>query len=85
MDLDVKVTHDARRTRVEISGEVTLGRLTSLLQVLEVDSKSWPNDDVLLDLSQLQSRFDAAEQALVREIVQLRLRGKRIELRWPER
>lgn len=85
MDLDVKVTHEARRTRVQLSGEVTLGRLTSLLQVLEIDSTSWPNEEVVLDLSHLQSRFDPAEQALVREIVQLRLRRKRVELRWPER
>ncbi len=83
MDLDVMVTHEPGCTRVVLSGNPPLGRLSSLLQVLEVDSSSWPNKEVLLDLRRLESRFDRAERALLREIAERRLRTKRVELLWP--
>ena len=83
MDLDVMVTHEPACTRVVVCGNPALGRLSSLLQVLEVDSKGWPNSEVLLDLRKLGSRFDRAERDLVREIAERRLRTKRVELLWP--
>ncbi|NNU43385.1 hypothetical protein [Ramlibacter montanisoli] len=83
MDLDVTVTHEPGRTRVLVSGDPPLAGLSSLLQVLEVDSSSWPNGEVVLDLRKLGSRFDRAEQALLREIAERRLRTKRVELLWP--
>jgi hypothetical protein len=83
MDLDVKVTHEPGCTRVLVCGEPPLGRLSSLLQVLEVDSGSWPNSEVVLDLRKLGSRFDRAEQAMLREIAERRLRTKRVQLLWP--
>ncbi len=79
------VTHEPGCTRVVVSGNPPLGRLSSLLQVLEVDSSSWPNKEVVLDLRKLESRFDRAEQALLREVTERRLRTKRVELLWPER
>lgn len=83
MDLDVTVTHEPGCTRVLVSGDPPLGGLSSLLQVLEVDSKSWPNGEVVLDLRKLRSRFDRAEQALLREIAERRLRTKKVEMLWP--
>ena len=83
MDLDVTVTHEPGCTRVVLAGEPPLGGLSSLLQVLEVDSNSWPNSEVVLDLRKLRSRFDRAERALLREIAERRLRTKRVELLWP--
>ena len=77
------VTHEPGCTRVLVSGDPPLGGLSSLLQVLEVDSGSWPNKEVVLDLRKLESRFDRSEQALLREIAERRLRTKRVELLWP--
>lgn len=62
MESEVTVTHERAWTRVAIRGEWALGRLLSLLEVLEFDSPSWPRDTLLLDLRQLQTRLDEDEQ-----------------------
>ncbi len=62
MEFEVTVTHEKAFTRVAIQGECGLGRLLSLLQVLEFDSPNWPGDTLLLDLRQLQTRLDEDEQ-----------------------
>ena len=62
MEFEVKVTHERACTRVAIHGECGLGRLLSLLEVLEFDSPSWPRDTLLLDLRQAQTRLDDDEQ-----------------------
>jgi hypothetical protein len=85
MDLDVTVTHEPGCTRVLISGNPPLGRLSSLMQVLEIDSSTWPNKEVVLDLRKLTSRFDRSEQEMLRQVAERRLRAKRIELLWPPR
>lgn len=83
MDLDVTVTHEPGCTRVLISGDPPLGRLSSLMQVLEIDSATWRNRDVVLDLRKLQTRLDRSEQELLREIAERRLRAKRVAMLWP--
>ena len=55
MRFDVSIAHEAPCTRVVVIGEATLGRLLSLLQVLEVDSASWPHPAMLLDLRGLRA------------------------------
>jgi len=62
MDFKVTVTHERACTRVAVEGECGLGRLMSLLQVLEFDSPSWPRDTLLLDLRQLRTRLDEDDQ-----------------------
>jgi hypothetical protein len=62
MEFDVKVTHERACTRVAVRGECRLGRLLSLLEVLEFDSPSWPCDTLLLDLRELKTRLDEDEQ-----------------------
>ncbi|MEJ8838249.1 hypothetical protein [Ramlibacter sp. AN1133] len=62
MRFDVSIAHEAHCTRVGVIGEPTLGRLLSLLQVLEVDSASWPRESVLFDLRGLRAPLDAREQ-----------------------
>ncbi|HEX2546439.1 MAG TPA: hypothetical protein VHL79_16275 [Ramlibacter sp.] len=62
MKFDVKVTHEAPCSRVMVSGEARLGRMLSLLQVLELDSRSWPLDRVLLDLRQHDTTLEPPEQ-----------------------
>ena len=63
MRFDVSIAHEAAWTRVGVIGEPTLGRLLSLLQVLEVDSTSWPHSAVLLDLRGLRCPLPQQEQA----------------------
>jgi hypothetical protein len=63
MRFDVSIAHEASCTRVGVIGEPSLGRLLSLMQVLEVDSASWPRDAVLLDLRGLRAPLSAEEQA----------------------
>jgi hypothetical protein len=58
MRFDVSIAHEAACTRVGVIGEPTLGRLLSLMQVLEVDSASWPRESVLLDLRGLRTPLD---------------------------
>ena len=62
MSFDVRVTHEAGRTCVVVSGEARLGRLLSLLQVLQVDSACWPREPVLLDLRQLSGVLAAGDR-----------------------
>ena len=74
MRFDVSIAHEAPCTRVVVIGEPTLGRLLSLVQVLEVDCGSWPRDTLLLDLRGLRvplspealSRLAAAAVRLLR-------------------
>lgn len=63
MEFDVSVTHEPICTRVAICGDCGLGRLLSLLSVLEFDSPSWPGDNtLLLDLRAARLRLDEDEQ-----------------------
>lgn len=63
MRFDVLVTHEPQHTRVVVQGWATLGRLLSLLSVLQVDSRDWKGSAVLLDLSRLESGLTPAEQS----------------------
>jgi hypothetical protein len=63
MRFDVSIAHEAPCTRVDVTGEPSLGRLLSLLQVLEVDSLTWPREAVLLDLRGLRPPLSQQELA----------------------
>jgi hypothetical protein len=62
MKFDVVVTQEVRWTRVEVQGRAGLGRLLSLLKVLELDSRTWGQAAVLLDLRGFSSALGADEQ-----------------------
>lgn len=62
MRFDVSIAHEAGWTRVGVIGEPTLGRLLSLLQVLEVDSAAWSHPALLLDLRGLRAPLAPEEQ-----------------------
>ena len=83
MSFDIALHEEARRTRVEITGHMSLGQLASLMQVLAVDSATWRHEDVLLDLGGLQARFAPAEKELLAHVARSRLRRKTVQLRWP--
>lgn len=83
MGFDIAMHEEPHRTRVAVRGRITLGQLASLLQVLQVDSKDWRHDDVLLDLDGIEGRFLPAEKDLLGQVARFRLQGRRVTLRWP--
>lgn len=83
MNLETSIHEEARQTRVVVEGRATLGQLSSLMQVLAVDSSSWSHDDVLLDFSRLDSRLGTAERKLLEQIAAVRLGTKRLGFSWP--
>ncbi|MBC5783237.1 hypothetical protein H8N03_09800 [Ramlibacter sp. USB13] len=62
MSFDIKVTHEPGLARVRIEGSAGIGRLLSLLKVLELDCRSWQAASVLLDLRDLQPALSDDEQ-----------------------
>jgi hypothetical protein len=79
MRFDVSIAHEALCTRVGVIGEPSLGRLLSLLQVLEVDSATWPREAVLLDLRGLRKPLSHEELSrLATEAARALRRMKRI-------
>jgi hypothetical protein len=62
MDFDVRVTPEACCSRVTLQGQAGLGRLLSLLQLLQLDSPTWTQQAVLIDLRGLQSGLSDDEQ-----------------------
>lgn len=67
MNFDVTVTHEAGCTRVRVDGQGGAGRVLSLLQVLALDSATWAEAAVLLDLRGLDPPLDEREQLQVGE------------------
>jgi hypothetical protein len=83
MSFEIKVSREARQTRVVVTGKPSLGQLSSMMQVLEVDSTDWPRAEVVIDLSELAVRFSPAEQDVLQHIAGRRLsRMERVALRW---
>ena len=67
MNFDINVTHEPACVRVRVEGSAGIGRLLSLLKVLELDCGSWPEHSVLLDLRELQPPLADDEQVQVAE------------------
>ena len=53
--IEKSVEHRERFTVVRLSGAPSLGQFLSLLHVIAVDSRSWPNRSVLVDLRGIAS------------------------------
>lgn len=83
MNLETSIHEEAQQTRVVVTGEATLGQLSSLMHVLEVDSRSWSHDRVLLDFSRVHARLGTAERELLEQIAAVRLGSKRLAFAWP--
>ena len=67
MRFDVSVTHEQGHVRVRVEGESGAGRLLSLLQVLAMDCRSWPEPAVLWDVREVELHLSAGEQLQVAE------------------
>jgi len=65
MNFDVTVTPEPRFVRVHVVGQGGAQRLLSLLQVMEVDCRSWRQAGVLLDLRALEPALSDEDEAQV--------------------
>jgi hypothetical protein len=83
MSFDIALHEEARQTRVVVTGRVSLGQLASLMHLLEVDSATWRNEQVLLDLSGVQPLFLPPEKDLLAQVARCRLVRRNVQLRWP--
>ena len=83
MNLETSIHEEAQQTRVVVTGEATLGQLSSLMHVLEVDSRSWSHEQVLLDFSRVEGRLQTAERKLLEQIAVVRLGKKQLSFVWP--
>jgi hypothetical protein len=62
MNFDVAIDRTQRYVRVTLSGAPSIGQLLSLVHLLGVESASWEQDAVLVDLRGLTTPLSAQEQ-----------------------
>ena len=62
MDFDVVIDSAAHYIRVTITGGPALGQMLSLIHLLGVESETWPEDKVLVDLRRVVTPFTEPEQ-----------------------
>ena len=83
MSMEIIVTQEAQHTRVLIRGCPSAGQLSSLMQVLGLDSPDWPTDAVVFDLSGIETPLNAVQQSALREDAERFLpRMKLVTFRW---
>lgn len=62
MDFDLAVDPMAHYIRVRITGGPSIGQLLSLIHLLGVESETWDDDKVLVDLRGVVTPFSPPEQ-----------------------
>ena len=62
MDFDLAIHSQPGYIRVTVSGEPTFGQLLSLIHLLGVESETWDEDAVLVDLRGVRTPYDRIEQ-----------------------
>ena len=62
MSFDLTIAPMAHYMRVTVTGEPSLGQLLSLIHLLGVESETWPEDKVLVDLRKVVTPFSPPEQ-----------------------
>jgi hypothetical protein len=62
MDFDLAIDAMAHYIRVRITGGPTIGQLLSLIHLLGVESETWEDDKVLVDLRGVVTPFSHPEQ-----------------------
>jgi len=67
MDFDVAIDSTAHYIRVQVTGAPALGQLLSLIHLLGVDSETWQEDKVLVDLRGVVTPFSRPEQFRIGE------------------
>ena len=67
MDYDVGIEQTLHFMRVTVTGTPTLGELLSMIHLLGVESETWPEHRVLVDLRGVHTLFDRSEQFRIGE------------------
>jgi hypothetical protein len=67
MSFDLAIHRDPRYIRVAVTGEPSTGQLLSLIHLLGVESETWEQSRVLVDLREVRTKFDRAEQFRIGE------------------
>lgn len=80
MDFDVVVDQEPGLTRVAVQGEAGVGRLLSLMQVLALDSRTWPQVPVLVDLGPFRASLGETEQTAFASAAARAFPGRRVAI-----
>ena len=67
MEFDLAIDRTAHFIRVKVTGGPTLGQLLSLIHLLGVESETWEDDKVLVDLRGVATPFSRPEQFRIGE------------------
>jgi hypothetical protein len=70
---DLAIHRDPRYIRVAVTGEPSIGQLLSLIHLLGVESETWEQDKVLVDLRAVRTEFTRQEQFRIGEEAALSL------------
>lgn len=67
MSFDLAIQREPRFIRVAVTGLPSIGQLLSLIHLLGVESETWEQDRVLVDLRAVQTVFSREEQFRIGE------------------
>ncbi|HEX2545896.1 MAG TPA: STAS/SEC14 domain-containing protein [Ramlibacter sp.] len=67
MNFDVVIARTARFIRVTVTGEPAIDELLSMIHLLGVESETWKDDRVLVDLRKVGTEFTRHEQFRIGE------------------
>jgi hypothetical protein len=67
MSFDIAIERHARHVRVTVTGRPTIGQMLSLIHLLGVESETWEQQAVLVDLRPVQTPFSREDQFRIGE------------------
>jgi hypothetical protein len=67
MSFDLAIDRTAQYVRVTVTGRPSLGQMLSLIHLLGVESETWQDDKVLVDLRGVSTPFEPVEQFRIGE------------------
>jgi hypothetical protein len=67
MEFDLAIDRTGPYVRVTVTGHPAIGQLLSMIHLLGVESESWPEAKVLVDLRGVASQFTRPEQIRIGE------------------
>ena len=67
MSFDLAISREPQHIRVVVTGEPSIGQLLSLIHLLGVESETWEQDRVLVDLREVTTEFTRMEQFRIGE------------------
>jgi hypothetical protein len=70
---DLAIQREPRHVRVAVTGEPSIGQMLSLIHLLGVESETWEQDKVLVDLRAVRTEFTQQEQYRIGEEAALSL------------